>query len=64
MFWRRKLRLDRSLHERAAERARILGLPSVEAYVAQLIERDLKAGEDEALREQVLRQLKSLGYLE
>ena len=64
MFWRRKIRLDRTLHERAALRARALGLPSVDAYVAQLVERDLRAGEEEAQREQVLRQLKSLGYLE
>ncbi len=64
MFWRRKLRLDRGIYDRAAARARALGLPSVDAYVALLIDRDLKAGEEEALREKVLRQMKGLGYLE
>jgi hypothetical protein len=64
MFWRRKIRLDRNLYDRAADRARALGAPSVEVYVAQLIERDLKVGEEDALREQALRQMKGLGYLE
>ena len=50
MFGQPKVRLDRALYARAAERARKLGLPSVDAYVAELLQRDLKAGDEQKLR--------------
>lgn len=64
MFGRPRIALDPDLYHRAGERARALGLPSVEQYVAEVLERDLKAAEEQALRDKVLRQMKGLGYLE
>ncbi len=64
MFGRCKIRLDRALYDRAARRAAELGLSSADAYVAALVERDLKEAAEQALREKVLRQMKCLGYLE
>lgn len=64
MLSRPKIALDPDLYRRAVERARMLGMPSVEQYVSELLERDLKTAEEQALRDQVLRQMKGLGYLE
>ncbi len=64
MFGRHKVPLTPELYRKAEERAKALGFPSVEAYVARLVERDLEAVADEAQRERILRQMKGLGYLE
>lgn len=65
MFFQRKtLKLPRALYEHAVQRATELNLPSPDAYVASLLERDMAAAKDQALRDQVLRQMKSLGYME
>ncbi len=64
MFGSNKIRLDPQLYKRAVERAKALGLPSAEAYVASLLEKDLKAADEEALREKVMRKMKGLGYME
>jgi hypothetical protein len=64
MFGDPKVRLDSSLYERATERARKLGLTSVDAYVADLLERDLKVADAEKQRETVTEKMKGLGYLQ
>lgn len=64
MFWRPKIPVDRALHARAAERAKKRGFPSVEAYVADLLERDLKVADEQKLRDTVLDKMKGLGYLQ
>ena len=63
VFWQCKITMDPKLRERAAKRAKALGL-SLDAYVAQVVERDVKLGEEEALREKVMQKMKGLGYLE
>ncbi|MCX5659663.1 MAG: hypothetical protein NTW19_08075 [Planctomycetota bacterium] len=66
MFGKRKvaIRISPDLYDRAVTRARVMGLASVHLYVAGLIERDVSAEEEKGLRERVLRQMKSLGYVE
>ena len=64
MFSRDKVKLESSLYERAVKRAKALGLPSVDAYVAQVLEKDVQAGEEQALKDKVLEQMKGLGYLQ
>ena len=64
MLWRPKVRLDRALYERAVERARRKGLPSVDAYVVELLERDLKAADEQVQRDTVTEKMKGLGYLQ
>lgn len=58
------IKITPALYERIAARAKAEGAESVDAYVAALIERDVAAAEEKALRDQVLRQMKSLGYME
>ena len=64
MLWRPKVRLEPALYKMAAERAHKLGLPSVEAYVADLVQRDLKAAEEQRLLDAVMDKMKGLGYLQ
>lgn len=64
MFWRHRVPLEPALYARACERARQLGLPSVAAYVADLLERDLKLSDEQRLRDAVLEKMKGLGYLQ
>lgn len=57
-----KIRVDPILLERARKRAEELGYPSVEEYVAHLLEQDLQKlspAENAALEER----LRGLGYL-
>ncbi|MCE9589796.1 MAG: hypothetical protein K8S99_04665 [Planctomycetes bacterium] len=64
LFPRRTIKLPPDLYEQAAQRAKELGLPSADAYVASLVEREVTAAKEKALRDQVLKQMKSLGYME
>jgi hypothetical protein len=64
MLWHPKVVLDRALHARAAERAQKLGFPSVDAYIADLLERDLKVADEQKLRDTVMDKMKGLGYLQ
>jgi hypothetical protein len=64
MFGRPKVRLEPAVYKNAVERARKLGLPSVEAYIADLVQRDLKTADDERLRDTVNEKMKGLGYLQ
>ncbi len=59
-----KVHLDPALYERAVERARKLGLPSVDAYIAELVKDDLRAADDEQHRDTVREKMKGLGYLQ
>ncbi|MBX3169577.1 MAG: hypothetical protein KF760_19400 [Candidatus Eremiobacteraeota bacterium] len=57
-----KIRIDPVLLERARKRSEELGYPSVEEYVAHLLEQDLQKltpAEDAAVQER----LRGLGYL-
>lgn len=63
MVQRPEIRLSAELYHRAQERARLLGLSSVDAYVTQLLERDLHNQEDEAQRLKILERMQGLGYL-
>jgi hypothetical protein len=64
MLWRPRVRLEPALYKNAAARARKLGLASVEAYIADLVQRDLKAAEEQRLRDTVMEMMKGLGYLQ
>jgi len=61
---RTTIKISPALYERAAARAKATGAESVDAYAAALIERDVAAAEEKTLRDQVLKQMKSLGYME
>lgn len=63
-FTRSTVKLPRELHAHAAARAKELNLPSADAYVASLLERDAASHKEQTLREQVVKQMKSLGYME
>lgn len=63
-FTRRTVKLPRELHAHATRRANELNLPSADAYVVSLLERDAASHKEQTLREQVVRQMKSLGYME
>lgn len=54
--------LDPALHQRTFERARQLGLPSLEVYLVHLIARDLEQADEEQLRQRVLEWIKWRGY--
>jgi hypothetical protein len=64
MFGKPSIKMDSDLYERAARVAAQLGHPSVERYVAVVMERELKAHADEETKQKVLQKMKGLGYLQ
>jgi hypothetical protein len=61
-----KIKLDRSLAERAAAVSKSLGYSSLEEFVAHLVERAVHEHEDREAKETeaVEKRLKGLGYIE
>lgn len=60
-----KIKLDKSLYERARNVSEIAGYASVDEFVAHVLERELKSieGDADESEEKVLDRLKGLGYL-
>ncbi len=60
-----KIKLDRSLYDRAAKVSQIAGYASVDEFVAHVLERELDAidGDEDKSDEEVVDRLKGLGYL-
>lgn len=63
MFSKRSVKLDKELIRRASEQARKRGFPSVEDFVAHLIEQETKRDAGDETKDKVVKQLKGLGYL-
>lgn len=58
------VKLDKSLCQRAAAAAKKAGYSSVEEFIEHAIENQLAQFEDPEAKDEVLRQLKGLGYLD
>ena len=59
-----KIKLDDALVERAGRAAAKAGYSSLEEFLQHLIEKELARLEEPAAREEVVKQLRGLGYLE
>jgi hypothetical protein len=64
MFSRKKVAIDASLFDRAAERARERGYASVAEFIEHLLDRELSAAGEAESKEKVLAKMKGLGYLQ
>jgi hypothetical protein len=64
MFFANKIKVDPTLHKSASRRATELGYPSLDDFVAHLLERELKSAADQTTRDRVLQKMKGLGYLQ
>jgi metal-responsive CopG/Arc/MetJ family transcriptional regulator len=64
MFDSRKIKIDKALHARLAEIARIGGYSSTDELITNLLEKELARYEEAEDNEQVDKQLRGLGYLE
>lgn len=58
------VKLNKSLCQRAAEAARKGGYSSLEEFIEHAIEKQLAQYEEPESKDEVLRKLKGLGYLE
>lgn len=60
-----KIKVDKSLYERAREVARIAGYSTVDEFVGHILERELQAieGEGDESEAEIAERLKGLGYL-
>jgi hypothetical protein len=58
------VKLDKTLAERARTAAAKAGYSSLEEFVAHVIEKELAGLEEAEAKEEVVKQLKGLGYLE
>lgn len=58
------LKLDKALCDRARAAAAKAGYSSLEEFVSHAIEKELAGLEEAEAREEVVKQLKGLGYLE
>jgi len=58
------LKLDKALWERARAAAEKAGYSSPEEFIRHAIEKELAGLEEAEAKEQVVKQLKGLGYLE
>ncbi len=58
------LKLNKELLERARAAAAKAGYSSLEEFAAHVIERELASLEEAEAKEEVVKQLKGLGYLE
>ena len=61
---RTTLKLDKALCERARKASEKAGYSSLEEFVQHAIEKELGALEESEAKEEVVKQLKGLGYLE
>jgi hypothetical protein len=59
-----KIKIDKSLYERAAQTAERAGYSSVEEFVQHLLEKAVSDVEEAATDEEVEKQLRGLGYIE
>ena len=59
-----KIRLDDTLAERARKAAEKAGYSSLEEFLQHLIEKELAQLEEAEAKEEVVKQLRGLGYLE
>lgn len=64
MFTKSGVKLDKALLQRAGAAAKKAGYSSLEEFVEHAIEKELTRIEESEAKEQVVRQLKGLGYLE
>jgi len=64
MFAKNAVKLDPALLERAKAAAEKAGYSSVEEFVQHAIEKELGRIEEAQAKEEVMKQLKGLGYLE
>jgi hypothetical protein len=58
-----KVTLDPAIYERAAKHAAKVGYATVDEFVAHVLERELRAHEEQLAKEKVLEKMKGLGYL-
>jgi metal-responsive CopG/Arc/MetJ family transcriptional regulator len=64
MLSKRSVKLSKTLCERARIAAEAAGYSSLEEFVEHAIEKELASREEAEGKEEVLRRLKGLGYLE
>ena len=64
MLAKTAIKLNKSLYQRAAVCAQKAGYSSVEEFVEHLIETELARSEDSGMKEEVIKKLKGLGYLD
>jgi hypothetical protein len=64
MFSRKKISIESTLHDGAAERARELGYATVAEFVEHLLDRELSSVREAESKERVLAKMKGLGYLQ
>jgi len=64
MLSKTTLKLNKALCERARIAAEAAGYSSLEEFVEHAIEKELLPREDARAKEELVRQLKGLGYLE
>jgi metal-responsive CopG/Arc/MetJ family transcriptional regulator len=64
MFSKSTVRLDKALLERARAAAEKAGYSSTEEFIQHAIEKELARLEEATAKDQVVQQLKGLGYLE
>jgi metal-responsive CopG/Arc/MetJ family transcriptional regulator len=58
------MKLDRALYERASLVSKAAGYSSVEEFIEHALEQELARHEEATDREEAMRQLRGLGYLE
>ena len=64
MFGTRKIAIDKLLYERAAKFASQAGYAYVAAFVAHMLERELRHLEEGKDEEEVRKRLEGLGYID
>ncbi len=64
MLSKPSIKLNKSLYERATKIAATAGYSSVDEFVEHLVEKELSHFEESDSKEDVVKKLKGLGYLE
>jgi hypothetical protein len=63
MFGGPKIKLDRTVYERAKQVADIAGYATVEEFVTHIVERELQNFDDAQSDEDIKKKLQGLGYI-
>lgn len=60
---KKKVQIDASLYEKAAQHAAKLGYATTDEFVAHLIDRELRSNDQQMSKDKMLEKMKGLGYL-
>ena len=63
MMFGPKVKLDKTLHEKAKKYADIAGYSSVEEFVTHMLEREIAQLEEADSEEEIKKKLQGLGYI-